>query len=467
MWLIHFSAGAIRRAFGSAVGWSFVSTALRMGGLVLLLPFILKTVPSDRLGLWYVFLTIGSLNTLIDIGFGPTMARATGYLWAGSRSLLPRGLVDAKEGHRHGSPNYELLASLVETARWCYRMQAILIPLLIGLGGWWWIEQKIGGMPDAWNLRLAWFFYVAGLTFNTAGALWPFLLQGINEVRLSQQIFTGALLLNYIFTLAGLFLGFDIWAMVFGHLLQAFVIRHFGKHFFWKKMKLGYSGPEQKVAWELLKTLWPMAWRSGLISIGIFFTTQANTLICSAKLGLRDTASYGLSLQLVWALLGVSVVWLGVKGPLMNQLRARGEVSSLVDVFVSRLRWCIATYWTGAVILLAFGPTLVHLIGSKTELLPRGQLFLLLFFMFFEMHQSLYAILVLSENENPFVVPVLVSGLLVGASSWIITPYYGVTGMILSFGLVQMAFNHWWTVARGLRGINMRFRDFFLRVLNV
>lgn len=43
-----------------------------IGAGILLLPVILKLLPADILGVWYIFLTISSLVQMIDFGFQPT-----------------------------------------------------------------------------------------------------------------------------------------------------------------------------------------------------------------------------------------------------------------------------------------------------------------------------------------------------------------------------------------------------------
>src|SRR5262249_55697048 len=80
------------RVFRSAVGWSFLATALRFGWALFILPLVLRRVPPEELGLWYVFLSLGALASLIDFGFAQTINRAAGYLWAGAAELSPYGL---------------------------------------------------------------------------------------------------------------------------------------------------------------------------------------------------------------------------------------------------------------------------------------------------------------------------------------------------------------------------------------
>src|ERR1043165_4400850 len=82
----------VQRVSRSAVSWSLIAAALRSGSALLLLPLILWRIPSDEFGLWYVFVSLGWLAGLMDLGFAHTATRAGGYLWAGSPTLLPFGI---------------------------------------------------------------------------------------------------------------------------------------------------------------------------------------------------------------------------------------------------------------------------------------------------------------------------------------------------------------------------------------
>ena len=215
---------------------------------------------------------------------------------------------------------------------------------------------------------------------------------------------------------------------------------------------------------ELLRTLWPISWRTALMGIGSCLILYSNTIVCSAFLGLAETGSYGLTFQLVTAVSGVSAIWVNVKLPLMNQMRASGDTAALAHLFVQRLRLSFATYAAGAAGLLIAGPCFVRLIGSKTPMLPPAQTATLLAIMFLTTHQSLHTSLVLSQNRNPFVMPMLLTGLGIALASLLLVPHFGTWGLLLSLGLVQLAFMQWWTVLQGLKSLQLH-STVFLRAL--
>jgi O-antigen/teichoic acid export membrane protein len=211
--------------------------------------------------------------------------------------------------------------------------------------------------------------------------------------------------------------------------------------------------------WDLLRTLWPNCWRLGVVATGAFLILQANTLICSAYLGLAETAAYGLSLQLVSMMVGVSSIWITTQQPLVAQMRAQHDLDGIARLYGRRMRWFVLSVLFGGGLICCLAPYFLRIIGARTPLLPWPVLLLLIVILALEAHHGHYAMLVMSENRNPFVLPAIISGLaVVLISSWL-TPRFGVLGMLLAQGLVQASFNNWWPIRRAMQGLGeSRFR---------
>ena len=69
--------------------WGYIAQFFNIGAGILLLPVILKLLPADILGVWYIFLTISSLVQMIDFGFQPTFTRNVAYVF--SEVYYPEG----------------------------------------------------------------------------------------------------------------------------------------------------------------------------------------------------------------------------------------------------------------------------------------------------------------------------------------------------------------------------------------
>ena len=441
----------LARASRSAVAWSFIATALRFGSAAFVLPLVLRRVPPEELGLWYVFLSLGSLASLLDLGFAPTVIRCAAYLWAGAQKLLPWGIhsANAEDSSESRGPNLPLLSDLVASLRTYYLTTAIAVFILLAFGGGAWIWYKSEALVDRQSLRAAFIIYAVGVSLNFANSIWIYLLSAINAVRQSQQITVICLAAYYLIVVAGLLGGLKLWALVIGTIAMGLLERLIGRSVFTRLAPL----PRGTFRLEMISVLWPNAWRTGAVSFGAFLIVQANTLICSAFLDLKTVASYGLTLQAVTLLVGVSSVWVTVKWPMINRLRAQARLSEIALLFANRLRLTLLTFLVGATALVASGPTLLTLIRTQTHFLPNAVLVALLVVQLLEMHHSLYGGLVYSENVNPFLKPALISGAAIVALSLVLVPRYGLWGAVVSAGSVQLCFNNWWPVVRALRGL--------------
>ena len=69
----------------------FLGYFLNIGVSVILLPFILKYLDTNEIGLWYTFISLSVLINLIDFGFSSTITRNISYAWGGATKLLKEG----------------------------------------------------------------------------------------------------------------------------------------------------------------------------------------------------------------------------------------------------------------------------------------------------------------------------------------------------------------------------------------
>ena len=446
---------AAARVHRTAIAWSLVFTMVRTGGNLLVLPLMLHKLTPDELGLWYVFLSLATASSLIDLGFYPTMTRVTAYIWAGAKEIHAVGVTPIRhENGKPAEPNYQLLAQLVKTMRVYYRGAAVVLTLVLGLGGTIWILQKASPTHDLQMMLLAWFLFLLGVLINTTNGMWHPLLAGINHIRLSQQILVYGLLANYVAILIGLLLGARLLAPVLGYLLMGIISQFVSRTRFRNASRA--KDYEATAAWsaKLLRTLWPTAWRTGVVTLGIYATVSFGTLICSLYLGLKATASYGLSLQLALAALGIATAFVLVKIPLIAQLHAKGEVYLIGEMVFPRMRWFWGVYVGAAVVAIVFGePVVRDLLHSKTPLLPTSLLIGLFVVIGLEGHHAIFRDIAVTAHQNPFAKPVLISAILIVGLNFLLVPRFGLWALILVPGTVQICFNNWWIVLVGLRSM--------------
>ena len=457
------------RAYASAVAWSFIFTAIRAGGNLLVLPLLLHKLSPEDLGLWYVFLSLGGLASLIDFGFYPTMSRVTAYLWAGAEEIHSTGVapLPVREGEVP-QPNYRLLADLVKTMQFYYFGIGILITAAMGIFGTIWVAQRASHLPDARAVLWAWFLFLAGIFVNITSGMWHPLLAGINEVRRNQQVFVCGLIINYLTMIIGLLAGFGLFAPVAGFFLMGALSRSLARVQFNRFTRAAEYASTSRWSVELLRGLWPTAWRTGIVTMGIYATLNLGTLICSTFLGLKAAASYGLSMQLVLAAVAIATTFIAVKIPLIAQMHARGDIKAIGELVFPRMRLYWVVYLALALFTVSLGDFVIHgWFQSQTPLLPKPLLIGLFIVGALEGHHGIFRELAVTAHRNPFATPVVVSGGLIVVLSCLLVPRIGLWGLILAPGIIQLCFNNWWIVLVGLRSMQSSFKGYLKQLFRL
>lgn len=440
--------------------WSLTATVLRFAGILLVLPFVLRSLAAEEMGLWYLFLSIGGLCGYFDLGFSPAVARSVAYLWAGAPTLQVSGHAASLPG-ASAPLNQQLFADLLVTIQRFAAGVALTALLAVGCGGGLWIWHQTGTLPHAESYRWAWVVYVLCASYAYYSGIWIPLLNGLNGVRPAQQSFVWALLVNYGSLLILLSLKFGLWALVLASFLQGLTQRILCRRAFDRFVRLRTQLPLGSFQWDLLKILWPQAWRGAALTFGIYVTLNAGTLACSFLGRLDLVASYGLSLQLALALTQVATIPLAVKLPFLSQSRISAAPDHLWTLVLPRIRlyWIICLVGSG--FLLTGGDYIFrHVIQAKTSLLPLQPLSLLFLVLICEGNCGLFREIKLTHNQNPFTGPVLLSALLIAGLSIPAGMNFGAIGIILTHGLIQASFNYWWIPQVALASLHLSLREF-------
>lgn len=452
----------VRRLSNTAVVWGFAGAGVRTFGGVLLLPLLVKFVPSDELGVWYVFVSMSSFVLMLNAGLSQALTRGMAYLWAGATELKTFGVSTLDHGAQQTEPNVAGIRDLLATLRIFYAAMGAGCFLLFAIAGTGWIWHITGPLEVRAGLCSAWLLYAAGFSLNFSCAFWMPFLAGINHVRDVERVMAAASVIHLSVSAIGLLLGFGVWSLVVGHILMGLVNWSAARFLFLGVPTAGgegWRGGRAQAA--ILGRIWPTAWRTAACASGAYLGTPASVFVCSAFCDLSTTASLGLTLQLLTKIISVSVIWVRVKIPEFSGLRAKQKHQALAALFASRMRLSLITAFLSTVMLVLSLPIVFEKIGANTRLLPGWPLLVLCVCSALRLQQSQYAMLVLTENQNPFARRALVTGLLVFATSWMAARVYGIWGLLVPMLLIPGAYNNWSIVCRGVSGLQIDARAYW------
>src|SRR5882672_11427295 len=318
----------VSRLWGSAVVWSWAFNGLRLTSVLLLLPLLSHYLSEADFGFYYVLLNLVAVVPLLDLGFLSAINRSLSYAMGGASELHAHGMESVEQNQ--GAPNFSLLWKLMFTTRALYRYLALGVFIMLGVWGTFVAGMKIQETSNPGHAWLAWAVTLAGAVFEMYSGWWNTYLRGLNKVLISSRILTLAFALRLILASGLLMAGAGLLSVPLATFVSSFLQRQMSRRFTLAFLSAQSApAPARGEVMALLRTLWPNSWRVGVHCLSNYLTPHANMILCLQALGLSANGQYGLSLQLVAVLQGMSAVWIQVKWPVMGQHLVRHEFDAL------------------------------------------------------------------------------------------------------------------------------------------
>lgn len=424
--------------------WSYIAQFLSMGVGVITLPFILNKLTADEIGLNYVLITVGSVISLVDLGFAPQFARNFTYVFSGAQELKKEGIGTTAE-----ETNYELLGYLLKTARYIYGVLALFaLVLLLGIGTPY-IYKTTKAFTAVPNALYVWVIYSFGVLFQIFYSYYFSMLLGAGKIKEQKWAIIGNKLLYVIILVGGLYMGMGLISVALAQLISPFFGRVLSHRFFYsdelKTSLSNYRTDERSRIWEIFHTLWHNAKRTAVMQIGAYAILRFSMFIAGLYLTLEAFASYGLMIQLVGILGTVSCTFIQISQPKFASLRAKGENTRLLDSFSVALVVYYILFSIGSIVLVLWGEDLLGLIKSNASLPSKLILSVYCVVMFLEFNHVNFAGLISSDNKVPFAPASITTGIAVCIGTFCVVKFthWGILGLVLVQGVCQAAYQNW------------------------
>lgn len=424
------------------VFWAYGAQILQVASSVVLLPFILKKVSSEELGIWYVFLSVSSLVLLLDFGFASTIMRNVTYVFSGAKVLLKEGLNDEKYD---SSIDYNLLHTLIIAIKKIYRRIASLSLFFMLTAGSYYIYTVCEKLNNPVKYVYIWVAFSFFTSLNLYYLYFDPLLSGRGLIKWQNKINVISRLANLLVCIVGISLGFGLIAIVAGNIVSIIIVRVLSYSAFYdRELKVKLSSAK-KHSIDLIGVLWGNAYKIGLTTLGGFLIVKSNIFILAAFADLKIVASFGLTSQIIAILVSCSQLLFNTQVPVFNSLRIQGKVEELKEIFSFSMVISLFMFILGSVFLLTFGNKILLLLHSKTPILTTNYLFVLLLINLLEFNHVNFAGLIATKNSIPFVKPSLISAAAVILLSYFFYKFLnlGLWSLLLSQGIVQAIYSNW------------------------
>jgi len=444
------------------VVWNFAATFMRVASGVIVLPLVLRMLPSQEVGLWSIFITIGSLATLLDFGFSNAFSRNITYIFSGVKTLKSRGYVAVDENDK--SIDYGLLKSVISAMRRYYGILAgLFLVLFVILTPYYLstiLQKYTGNTKEVW---IAWFTYGVLVAYQLYTYYYGALLTGRGFVKKSLQIVVIAQGLRIIITVIFLLCGLGLISLVIGMLISDILNRilsylAFYDHDIKQQIKKSTMMP----VGEVMKIMTPNAVKIGATTIGGFFINKAVILIAPLYLSLSDIASYGTTKQMIDLIASLGGIWFSTYYPKLTLYRVNDDIDSVKRLYIKGKLCLMGVFLVCGAGLILVGPPLLVWIHSKTHLLPILMIAVFLVVAFLEANHGMSAGLLLTKNEVPFVKASIFSGVAVIALLFYSLKFttIGIWGMILAPGIAQAAYQNWKWPLKVARELGLKMKDY-------
>lgn len=350
----------------SDVIWSYLGIIFSFVVSVITLPIVVYFLDGDMLGLWYVFLSIGSITLLFDFGFTVTFARNITYCWSGASRLEKKGL---SEGELK-EPDYYLMRNILYTCKRIYfviAFSALFLMLTIGTAYIIYISSSISGFSHI----VAWIIYALAAFLNLYYNYYDSFLRGVGAIKRANQNRVYARSFQLILLLLLLIVGYGIIGLSIAYLSFGIVFRFLGRRYFYSYQGIGdrllnIKDPininEIK---NLFKTIWYNAWRDGIVSLSLYLSGQASVILCSLYLTLTETGAYSIGVQIASVVCTLSATLFGTYQPAIQSNWVKHNVGEVRRIMCLIVIVYTLSFVIGGCLVVVIGLPILRLIRPE------------------------------------------------------------------------------------------------------
>ncbi len=441
------------------VVWGYVAQGCNIGANILVLPAIFKFLASDTLGIWYVFVNLGMFSTLIGVVFQSAFSRNISYAFGGATSLLKDGVDE--DARVLPDANYPLIKSLL------YAMNRFYIYVSVGMGlilvsiGSLYIYYLTKDFSDQQAILYSWILYVASVVFSFYCINFYSILQGRGYIKEHNQLLIINRMIYMLLTYILLFSGYGISGVVIANCISAVVNFFTGRLMTYKNgLKEILKNTEMSTV-DMMAVVWRNTYRQGLANLAMYISTKGGLFYASLFIPLATIAKYGLSLQVVNVLTTVSLLYFSSYLPYVSQSWITHNYTNIRRIYTKSLVLMLILYISGCISVLFLGDWGLRLIGSGTTLLPTVPLLLLFVVYLLDSNQALAISLISSSNKVPYMPAAIISAIAIFLLMPIMINVFdlGISGVILSIGLVQLCYQNWKWVLEVSKRIRLNYRQ--------
>ncbi|GAB3800322.1 hypothetical protein GCM10028819_25390 [Spirosoma humi] len=397
---------------------------------------------------------------MVDLGLGTTFSRFVAYAMGGlngtEASIKPAALSDG-----NGSSQASYLLKVVGTQQILFSWLSGVVFLLLVTAGTFSVYKPIHFLSNPNQGWIAWGIVILATTITFRGNAYSTYLQGINriaEFRRYETLFSLAAILTSVVVLyakaglVGLVAVNQLWN-VLSVIRNRWLCYRFNEGVF-------IPGQRFKFDRDILKEIWPAAWRSG---VGVFMSyglIQSSSLIYAQSNQVGQVSAYLFAMRLIQIIITFAQAPFYSKLPLMARLYAQDKREQIIEVAQKGMQRAHWTFVIGFMAVAFLAQPVMGLIGSSIQFVDQ-RLWAIIGLAFFierygAMHLQLYSI----TNTIVWHIANGITGAIYIMLAVITYPIVGVFAFPVSMLVAYLCFYSWYSSNKSYSTFSLKFKSF-------
>lgn len=437
--------------------WTYLSKFLRIGQGLILLPLILRYLPTDQIAIWALFSTITALVSVFDLGFSNVFSRNVTQILSCKTINTDDADIEI-EGNAFDA--YELKKLLVIMKKFYTYVSLIIFIFLVTLGTFY--VYTIGkDVDNKYQLYFSWSFLVGSAILNFFYNYLTIILESKGLIKETQKICVYGIFISMVFAITGVLVGWGLIAITLSGFVSVIFNRFFLYRMYNKEIKPFIPDIEFEFDLSYFKEIWSVTYKVSVASVSSIAIYRSGIIIISLFLPLKESGAFAFSMNLAFILSEVSFMYFYTHLPQINSMVYHRNNTGLKKTYLSSIVMSIVSLSLGGCVLVFLGNDILKLIGSNMSLIPGFPFAFVILILILDQIQNMSTFILFSDNRLDYMWPYAISSGLIILTTFLFckfSPSY--FAVILPQFIIQFFYNYWFWPKQVFEKLEVKFLDF-------
>lgn len=419
--------------------WNYIAQIISIGGGIIALPLVLKYWDIVVVENYLILITLMGLYVIIDGGLRINLVRISAFAKSGKIPIY--GSTRDYVLENLSSPQlFNVVNKLVAQISW---IGGVLIFLL---GSIYLYQTSNNG--SYFNIIFIWILLSTSQILFSRNLGVIGLLQGIGKIALANKLvaaFKGGILLSCVFAVL---LGFSLTGFAVGVFFCSVIVYFISLEIFSRQIEV-IPGSDKTIDLskndtdQIRELVLKPSLRLWVVQVGAFLINRGNILVAGLVLGVMESSAFMLSIILVSVVANLASTVILVYLPQINTIQVSVSRKTLTPIIKKIYGIAYSIYIAAFVCIFFLGNYILEILGSEARLIDDGLLIIVGIIAFLELNHSLAVSYLTTRNEIIFARAAVLSGIATVCIGYILGSIYGIIGLIIAQGGVQLLYNNW------------------------